>query len=168
MPQVPFCPCRPLAPFLPALLLMCLTEPSRQGEPLCHFSWAHGKFLGQQLAPLPRLLLQVPFGCVQGEGVQQQEVCLCGRSGTAVFCTHKVCYRAFWWRRTGWGTWINRNEFKIFVCHERDNTTQRSIGKTKFYFYRRVCHRQIVQLASTLGRKSTQVLSLIQVCPCPD
>jgi hypothetical protein len=53
-----------------------------------------------------------------------------------------------------------RNIVKIFGYHERDNTTQKSIGKAKFTSAEE-CAPNKVWEASTLGEKSTLVLSLI-------
>jgi hypothetical protein len=55
-----------------------------------------------------------------------------------------------------------RNEFGILGCHERGDTTQKLIDKAKFTFAKG-CATDRVQLATTLGRKLTQVLSLMQV-----
>jgi hypothetical protein len=56
-----------------------------------------------------------------------------------------------------------RNEFRIIVCHERDGTPQKSLGKAKFTSAEG-CAIDRVWLASTLGGRSPQVLSLMHVC----
>jgi hypothetical protein len=64
--------------------------------------------------------------------------------------------------------WAVINILGVWVVGSRMKTqTRKQLGKEKFYFCRRPCYRQRVQEASTPSRKSTQFLSLTQVCPSP-
>jgi hypothetical protein len=56
-----------------------------------------------------------------------------------------------------------RNIFKLLGCHERDDTIQKSTGKSTFTFA-----EGCIQIVSTPSRKSTWVLPLMQCCPSPE